>query len=220
MNISRTYIKTLIVINILIAISILLSEVKAQSNRKLPPGVTVKTTRRGDNSSTLQPSEDSERIKYKIEVKNDSLFFSLKAERFDKGIHNITEEESLFENIESKIAFKGDKIFFEMVPDISKSSKLILFANFPYMTKYRYLNCDGDKQHIKYKKFKEVNLSQSGVRPLMICYVDDENNNTEKFLNKYVKDNLLTITSMKEIHEKILQHIEKCILVYYSLTEK
>jgi hypothetical protein len=218
----KNYIKiqAFIIIIFLFIINVLLSEIKAQSNGKLPPGVTVKTTRRGDNSSTLQPSEDSERIKYKIEVKNDSLFFSLKAERFDKEIHNITEEESLFENINSGTAYKGDKIFFEMIPDISKSSKLILFTNFPYIIKYRYLNCDGDKQQVKYKKFKEVNSSQSGVRPLMICYVDDENNNTEKFLNKYVKDNLLTITSMQEIHEKMLQHIEKCILVYYSLTEK
>lgn len=187
----------------------------AQSKTKLPPEISVKTVRRGDESSMTTPSEESERIKYRIEIKNDSAIFSIKAAKFKNGTY-IYEE--VLEDIEQKRkVFKGDIILFEMVPDVSTPTKMTLYSFFPDFTHFRYLNCSEGKR-IKYKKFTLENDSKTGQVPMMICYVDDEQNNIEKLLKKYTKDDHITISSIQEIQDKILSKIELCLFVYYNQT--
>ena len=203
---------------ILFLSSFLHIKVDAQSKKQLPHGFTTKSVPRGDKSSTPQPSDDSERIKYRIEIKRDSSSYTLKADKYENGVyisdHIFLEELDFIGKV-----YKGDIIFFEMVPDISDLSKMTLFTYFPYGTRYTYLDNPGSKQ-IKYRKFVNVDHAKFNMIPLMICYIDDEQNNAEKLLDKYSKENLITINSKNELQEKILKNITKCLLVYYNLTKE
>ncbi len=210
--------KTVIICTFLI-INLFISNALSQDDKVTikpsPSELKTRTVRRGDKSAEIRPSENSEYIKYRIEIAKDSAFYSLKADKFEKGVFI---SEGVIEEIDLKRkVYKGDKILFEMTPDISKSSQMTLFIYFPGMTRFRFLDC-AENKHIKYRKFKETDPSKSNKVPIMICYVDDKYNNTDKLLEKYTKENLITLTSDKEIKEKILANIEKCIFVYYNLT--
>lgn len=167
-------------------------------------------------SSTPTPSDNSERIRITIKTEKDSVFYSLKADLMEKG---IIDGRSLGAIVSKTKVFKKNDIIFEMVPDISNPIKMTLFTFFPNgMTVFRYLDNNENKQ-IKYKKFEFVDHAKYNHIPLLLCYLDDKQNNTEKLLAAYLKNNLITITTYDEIREKILKHIESCLFVYYTLTD-
>jgi hypothetical protein len=179
---------------------------------------TLKTVRRGDESAMIKPAENSERIKYKIEINRETSFFSLRAEKIENGIYI---PEDLFDKIErERTVRKGDKVSFEMIPDVSPDSlKMILFTHFPEGTHFRHFEGAANKR-IKYRKFKEVDNADFNTVPLILCYPDNEYDHVEKLLNRYSTGNLITLTAEDELQEKILKNIEKCMLIYYTLTEK
>ena len=169
----------------------------------------------GDNTSVPTPSDNSERIKHTIKIEKDSVFYSLNADIIEKG---IIIENNLPPIVPKTIVFKNNEIIINMIPDISNPTHMILFTYFPGATSYRHLHGDENKQ-IKYKKFELVDQSKYNQIPLILCYVDDKQNNVEKLLAVYLKDNLITITTYDEIIEKMLKHIERCLFVYYTLTD-
>jgi hypothetical protein len=210
----KTYI--LIIIN-LFTVTVLSQEVKTPPEKRTKGIYTIETVRRGDKSAMLLPSGNSEKIKYKIEIKRETAFFSLIAEKIENGVF-ISED--LFDKIErERKVRKGDKISFEMIPDISDSSKMILFTNFPDRTHFRHFEGAVNKR-IKYRKFKEVDNAERDTVPLILCYIDDKYAHTEKLLNKYSEGDFITLTAEDELQEKILKNVEKCMLIYYRLTEK
>ena len=175
---------------------------------------TTVTTPRGDMSLMPTPSDSSERIKYEYQIEKDSIFFIIKADTYEKGVLI----DSMSDAIISKIKLvKGNQVLFEMVPDISKPQIMTLFSYFPGAIFLRYLFCNQNRQ-VKYKKFVFVDPLKNNHIPMILGYVDDELNNTEKILGKYVKNNLITITSKEELHEKILNKIEKCLFIYQELS--
>jgi len=179
-------------------------------------GFRARSVPHGDPSIPT-PSDNTERIKHTIKIEKDSVFYSLKAEMIEKGIIN---NGNIPVAIVSKTkVFKRNTINFEMFPDISNPVMMTLFTYFPEgVISYRRLYGDENKQ-IKYKKFESVDQSKYNHIPLLLCYLDDKQNNTEKLLAAYLKDNLITITTHDEIREKILKHIERCLFVYYTLTD-
>ena len=171
----------------------------------------------GDNSSIPKPSDDSERIRYSIKIEDDSAFFSLRADMLEKG--SLSAKLNLHEIISNEKYFKGNEIIFEMVPDISNPAKLTLFTYFPSgVITFRYLLCENNKK-IKYKKFDVSILPKHGLVPLILCFVDDEQSHIEKLLNRFIKDNLICLTSYDEVQEKMLNHIDECLFVYYNLNK-
>ena len=206
--------RTIKIVITLIVISLLFSNVLSQNpnnNR-----IKTKTVRHDDNSLIPMPLDNSERIKFKLKIEKDSVFYSLKAVVIEKSVLS----EGLSDDIISKRkVFKGDELIFEMVPDITKSNTMTLFIYLPGMTAFKYLFCEDNKQ-IKYNKFTFVNQSKNSQIPLLLCYVDDEQNRTEKLLEKYLKDHLITITTYEELKEKILNNIDNYMFVYHNLSDK
>lgn len=176
----------------------------------------TKSVPHGDISSIPTPSDKSEKIKHTIKIEKDSVFYSLMAHIIEKGII----DENIPGTLVSKTkVFKKNEVKFEMTPDISNPIKMTLFTYFPNgVISYRYLYGDENKQ-IKYKKFESADQSKYNQIPLLLCYLDDKQNNIEQLLATYLNDNLITITTYDEIREKILKHIERCLFIYYTLTD-
>ena len=200
------------------------------SSRQLPTvRFETRTVLRGSDTSSFKPtpSDDSERIKHEYKIEKDSVFFVLKADQIENGVHKNSE--AILEGttriidldaiVNKQKVYKGTEIFFEMIPDISDPTKMILFSFSPSFESYKYLICSDNKQ-IKYKKFEVVDPSKHNQIPLLLCYADDTQNQTEKLLEKYVKNNLISITSKEEIQEKIIKYIEKGMFVYYNLSDE
>jgi len=192
---------------------VLSQNINTTSNQS--PKIKVISTPMGVESSRPRPSDSSERIKYEIEIIKDSAYYSLKADKMEKGVYIPFFSDEL---AKGKV-YKGQEIYFEMVPDITNPSNMILFTYLLHMTRATYLQTDANK-HIKYNKFESVDQQKYGLTPLLLCYVDDENNQTENLLKKFLKSDLITVTSIEEIQEKILKHIEKCLFVYYKLIDE
>ena len=207
--------RVLIVLIVLFDVSNILSQDnKGLPDNKMPQPFKVISVPRGARPLELEPSDSSEIIKYNIEIMIDSGFFTLKADDFKNGVHHSNFLDTIYYNR----VFKDEKIFFEIIPDISNPSKMGLFVFFPGMSRTTYLTCEQNEQ-IKYKKM-DVKHSTINWKPLLICYVDDMQNNTEKLLEKYFKDDMITFDTYDDIQSKMLIQIEKCILVYYCLTDK
>ena len=193
-----------------------LNQVPKSTTKTPASGVMTRTVPLGDRSSMPSPSDDSERIKYKIKIEKDSAFYSLKGDVIEKGVIDDRFPGAIVLN--NKV-FKGNEILFEVVPDISKPNIMTLYTYMPGGTSFKYLFCDNNGK-IKYKKFEVADQLKNNLIPLILCYVDNEKNDTEKLLEKYLKDNLISITSNEELQEKILKYIEKYLFVYYNLSDK
>jgi len=178
--------------------------------------ITTMTVHPG-SSIMPSPSEGSESIKYKIIVEIDSAFYSLKADLIEKG--KVIDEKAGYIVYKNK-AFKGNEAVFEMIPDISKYNVMTLYTYLGGAITFNYLINGDSKKQIKYKKFIVAPQLKNTPIPLILCYIDDEQNNYEKLLNKYLKNDLVYITSYEELQEKILKYIEKCLFVYYNLDDK
>ena len=180
--------------------------------------VRVSSTPHGDNSLIPRPSDNSEIIKYTLKIEQDSALYSLNVDILEKG---LTIEDEFNTIISNAKVFKGNELFFEMIPDIiSKPNTMALYIYNPAGSiSCRYLFCN-DNQQIKYRKIEIVNQSKYGLTPLLLGYVDDKQGKNEKLIDKYSKNNLLTITSYVELQEKIIKNIEKCLLVYHNLSDK
>ena len=205
---------TILILNLFIS-NVLSQNIIVQSNKTSANRAKVISSSTG-STSLPTPSDSSDTIKYKIKIEKDSAFFSLKADIIEKGVIN----ENFYTDIVLRTkVFKGQEAIFDIVPDISKANIMTLYTYISGTTVFRYLNCD-NKKHIKYKKFKAVDQLKNSLIPLILCYVDDEQNSIEKLLEKYFKDNLISILSNEELQEKILKNIERGLLVYYNLSEK
>jgi hypothetical protein len=194
--------------------STLAQENNVHHKKQLSDGIYTVTVPRG-TKLLPEPSENSERIKSRIVIGRDSIYYSLNADNIEKG---ITVKEGKI-NKKRKL-YKDHTITFEMIPDIlSNPLKIQIFFNFPDMMAYVYMDVSKNKK-LKYEKFKPVNNSPLDRIPLLICYEDDENDSTEKLLNRYSRNNLITVTSYSILQEKIFKNINKCLFVYYNLTDK
>ena len=193
-------------------------------NLIFPPGQIQQSRTRailvpmGDNSLIPTPSDDSERIKFSIKTERDSAFYSLKTDRIEKGIIVVDNSNGI---VSKTKVFKGNLAVFEMVPDVISNPKVMTL--YTYMPggaiSFKYLFNENNKQ-IKYKKFELADQLKNTLISLILCYIDDDRNNTENLLKKYTKDDLIYITSEDELQEKILKHINKGLLVYYTLNDK
>ena len=203
------------IVIIFVASKVQSQEVKDLPNNKTPQLVRVFSVPHGDRSLLSKPSDSSEIIKYNIVIKIESAFFTLKTDIFINGVYSSS---FFLDTIINKRVIKDETVTFEIIPDISNPTKMGLFINFPGMSCNSYLECDQNKQI----KYKNIYLESSILlwNPLLICYVDDMQNNAEKLIEKYFVDSRFTLTTFEDIQSKILNHIEKCILVYYNLNDK
>ena len=216
------------IIYIYLILTLFISNVLSQNpvffpNKNSRNRVTTKTVP-ACSSIMPSPSAGSESIKYKIKVEKDSAFYSLKADLIEKG--KVVDEKDVKEGgsygyiVYKNKVVKGNEIVFEMIPDISKSNVMTLYTYLGGAILCNYLINGYNNKQIKYKKFIVAPQLKNTPIPLILCYIDDEQNNNEKLLNKYLKNDLVYITSYKELQEKILKYIEKCLLVYYNLDDK
>ena len=190
----------------------------AQNAESLPRPFKTVNVPRGDRSLTINPSNDSEKIRYDIEISKDSTFFSLRVDEFEKGVHK---SKGVFDILVYKhIVYKGNKFVFEMIPDVSGLSNMILFTYFPGMSSSTPLLKRDDTQQIKYKKFKDADQSKQSWIPLLLCYVDDGMNMVENLLEYYSKDGHISITEHEEVQNRIFNNIEKYAIVYYDLSDE
>lgn len=205
------------VIYVFLIVNLFASNILAQGVNNRIRAISVPI---GTNSSIPTPSDDSERIKFVLKIEKDSALYSLKADIMEHGV--IIENAILSNTILSNAkVFKGNELFFEMVPDIiSQPNLMTLYMYLPGGNIIcRYLLCDNNQQ-IKYKKFEIIDQSKNSLIPLILGYVDDLQGNNEKLLDKYLKNNLITITSYEELQEKILKNMYKCLFVYHNLSDK
>lgn len=184
---------------------------------KMQPGIsqgyTAITVSKNDRSRDIIPAKEAERFKFRFPIEIDTAFFMLRAEKLKYGEHL----EDRFYN--DRIVYrpylkKGDIVFFEMIPDISLGNKLTLFSNFPRMTDFHFMKCP-DNMRFKYKLFEKSTNKQIDVGALILIYMDDKNNNIEKKVEKYCKNNLIVNSPKK--YSKLLKEIELCMLVHYRI---
>lgn len=182
--------------------------------QSLNEGYTAITVKKGDRSRDIIPAKEAERFKIKFKFEKDTSSFILKAEKFKYGEHL----DDPFYNeriIYWPDLYKGEVVFFELVPDISLSNKLTLFTYFPQMTSFKFMNCSEDKC-FKYKVFERSMNQQADSGPLLLIYVDDkENNKAEMLVNKYSKNNLISSSPKK--FKKLLEKIELYMLIHYTI---
>lgn len=177
---------------------------------------TTITTRRGDRPPLdLSVSANSERIKTRFEIDNDSLLFCfLYINEYVDG------ERVINTSFDRLYAFgglkKGSMCFWEMIPDISAGDSLKLVFNFPGFATMR------EKKTLPGKCFKYVSYEhassfmQKEETPLLLIYEDDtDTGETEKIVQKYLKNGLLKSNS-----KEILSKIERYFIVYYTHKEK
>lgn len=179
----------------------------------LNKGITRITTRKGEKAEP-QPAANSEYFKINCNILKDSIQFALYAKEFKGGKH-VSDD---FERINSGLFFKGDKLTWEIVPDLSDKHHLKLFMYFPGMTACRQKLTSLNKC-FKYRLYKEVQGANYGVNvPLMIVYEDDMyTGGVERFINEFVGQGLLDPVSKK--NEKLLAGLDRYIIVYYKLVE-
>lgn len=176
-------------------------------------GITAVTVSKDDRSRDIIPANNSERFKIIIDIEKDANSFQLKGEVFEYGIHK---DGIVRDGIATRYNLKkSEQIFFELVPDVSKVNRLTLFTYCSGMICFNYMNCSEDKC-IKYTIFERSTKMSMDTVPLMLLYVDNKKNNqVEKLVNTYVKDNKLTSIPAK--YKKLLKALSQCMLVYYKI---
>lgn len=179
----------------------------------LNKGVTRTTTRKGEKAEP-QPAANSEYFKIKCNILKDSIHFALYAKEFKGGKH-VPDD---FERINSGLFFKGDKLIWEIVPDLSDKHHLKLFMYFPGMTVCRQKLTSLNKC-FKYRLYKETQSAAYGKNvPLMLVYEDDlYSGEVERFINEFAGQGLLEPVSVK--NEKLLAGLDRYIIIYYRLID-
>lgn len=174
-------------------------------------GYTTKTVKKGDRSVGVYPNEKSEIFRVSIKNNKSTARFELRAEYFEYGKHiNKTMHTEQIEIIDS---FKnGEKIIFDLVPDTTNSTHLILFFYFTNMTQIRYFK-KIEYAAVKYKKINSINSDKKEYNPIMIIYMDDKNNTTENIINKRSS----SIAYNDGDYSKLLKEIRNCMIIYYTL---
>lgn len=182
--------------------------------QSLNKGYTAITVKKGFRPKGTIPSKEAERFKIKFKFEKDTSFFTLKAEKFKYGEHL----DDPFYNeriIYWPDLYKGEVVFFELVPDVSLSNKLTLFTYFPQMTSFKFMTCPENKC-FKYKIFERPMNTQADSGPLMLIYVDDkESNEVEILVNQHSKNNVISSSPKK--YKKLLANIELYMLIHYTI---
>lgn len=200
--------------NVLLAVCLFTLSVHLYSQKVIPfKGKTTISVKKGDTSLLMVPAEGSEHFKLKLDISEDNTVIDLFVKQYEQGRYlksNIGEDYIMHWGGLSK----GDRVFFDWVPDVSKGSWLTLYVYFPQMTAYRYMDCPKDKT-IKYKKFESSINAKDTIVPLMIFYADDlKDCKMENVINKYTKKGFVKQSAFKD--KAFLQKIDKCMILYYQ----
>lgn len=200
--------------NALLAVCLLTLSIHLYSQKIIPfKGKTAITVKKGDTSLLMTPAEGSEHFKLKLDILEDNTVIDLFVKQYEQGryLQSSTGEDLIMHRGGLS---KGDRIFFDWVPDVSKGSWLTLFIYFPQMTAYRYMSCPKDKT-IKYKKFESSINAKDTIVPLMIFYADDlKDCKMENVINKHTRKGLVKQRAFKD--KAFLQKIDKCMIFYYQ----
>jgi hypothetical protein len=155
-----------------------------------PPGVILKTTKRGDTSLEVRPAPGCERFKMRCEVTKDSSDFVLYLREYVDG--EMKEEPPWREKVEYGNYLKGRTVFWEVVPDISVTDTLKVFVYFPGTTIIRWKFAEKGKcfKYILYRSQEKTGSTDE--IPLMLFYEDDvATNQTEQLVKQHAKEGKL-----------------------------
>lgn len=178
---------------------------------KTPYGVTRITTASGVNLAP-KPDKAAASIKQVVNIHKDNTKFSLRIEEYRKGDYykeRMDEDWILLGTMN-----KGDKRIFELVPDLSNSSKLSLFVYNPgsMWLKTRY-STGGKLKLIQYNE--GVSPNPDGIVPILLIYEDDKANTFETKLRKLLDKGRLPIKYIMKT--KLFKELPHCMIVYYQL---
>lgn len=168
----------------------------------------------GKRPEGTTPDKHAERFKIELPIEKDSAYFTMRGEifSFSKPAPNKFPDRIIY----WPDLRKGETVWFELTPDVSKGNKLTLFTLFlSGRMSFSHAWCEEGK-HFKYKLFEKTKgkLPDTGV--IMLIYADDpETNEVEKLVNNYCKNNEITNSPRK--YNELLRQIEYYMLVHYRM---
>lgn len=175
---------------------------------------TVTVPKGGKRPEGTVPDKNAEHFKMELPIEKDSAYFTMKGEIFSFG----KPAPNRFSN---RIIYwpdlrKGETVWFELTPDVSKGNKFTLFTLFlGGRMSFNHMFCNENK-HFKYKLFQKTKGKQPDTGVLMLIYADDrETGKVEKLVGKYCKDN--QITNSPQRYNELLRQIEYYMLVHYRM---
>jgi|GEM_PF-5041120 hypothetical protein len=172
--------------------------------------VTLKTTLRGDESAILRPSPLSDVFKFRFSPLSCDLDWVLYMTeyRFGKKIPYILEQ------LNYRRGEKGNRLVWEIIPDVTKLETLHLFVNIPGEMVHREKEVDKGKI-LRYKVYQSTDERIDEPTPLLLIFEDDFAEKNLKIVEKYTMQDSLLINS----NNTLLKEIDHCYLVYYQLSK-
>jgi hypothetical protein len=180
-----------------------------------PPGITLKTTKRGDPLPPhSEPAPDSERFKTTCVATKDTTDFRMYLWEYVNG--EKIEEHPVWENISYRQLLKGNKISWEVVPDISEQDTFRIYVYFPGFIAHR-LKVPNAGKCFKYAPYQPTeNAGLTKEIPVMLLYEDDATTHeTEKLVKKYLTDGKLNPAAAK--NKVLLSKIKRYAILLYTL---
>jgi hypothetical protein len=184
------------------------------SSIKMPKGTSKTMTISAPNGQLQLHDPALERFKMNCVIKKDTSNFVMylrqyvDGKTFDNGMGS--------EIIQSERFFKGNKVVWEVVPDLHSDSILSLFVYFPGDIKQRLKLAEHGKRFkfIPYQSIEDV--SQTDEIPAMLFYEDDlKTNETEQLVKNNIIEGKLNPDPVK--NKSLLTKIKRYVILTYSL---
>jgi hypothetical protein len=176
------------------------------------PGITLKTTKKGEGSNVPEPSPESERFKMNYVIKKDTGMYIMYLREYVNG----EKTDDNFERIIFGQGQKGTKVFWEVVPDTSAANILRIFVYTPGFTAHRMKVSETGK-YFNYVPYRLSEPSgQAEEIPLMLFYEDDTGTReVEKRVKKQLTDGKLNPDAGK--NRSLLSGIKRYVILTFTL---
>ncbi|MCD7938003.1 MAG: hypothetical protein LUG98_14190 [Tannerellaceae bacterium] len=183
---------------------------------KMPAGVTVLTTRRGEGiPGSTMPRPETPRYKMRYEVRDSIKMFTLYFREYIDGVLIHDDLEIVQRWVDLK---EGDRTLFEMAPEFTAASSLKVFFNFPSgFVRCCYMNSFSGKC-VKIAYFEMEEVARHTFIPLLLMYEDTETGEVEQVINNYLKDTVIPVNEI--INKELLSKLSRYKLVYYDIVFK
>lgn len=119
--------------------------------------------------------------------------------------------------LDSRTYSKNDYFSAEIVADTANCEKLTIYTMLPGTISFKYRHVNKDYK-FKSIPFVHKTLSDDKNIPLILLYEDDIDNNMEKIINKYVRNDSLLIQF--DCQKKPFSEIKRYMTINYTTTSK
>lgn len=181
-----------------------------------PAGVSLVTTPRGVGY-TPKPDKSAEWIKHVVVIPKDRTYFSMQIKEYKQGayVSERMDDDWIFRYVQLD---EGEKLLFELVPDVSASSKLSLFVYTPgsLWIKTRYATEGHLLKYVRYEARDEADAE--GILPLLLVYEDSATGEVEKEIAKHTVDGRLPATYVP--NSPLVKKLPHCMVVYCHLKDQ